>query len=156
MNDPTADTAPPSSPSPGSTDSLDVTADEAVSGSQTLDPGFEPDPVTVSVQAGGDVDFSTLSLGSECVGWAVARPDVIVNLTGSGTRLRFYASSSSDTALAVLDPNDGWHCNDDTDGNNPDVTVAPSVPGTYRVWVTSHSEETADATLGITEVARSR
>jgi hypothetical protein len=155
-NEPSADTVPPSSPSPGSTGSLDVTADEAVSGSQTLDPGFEPDPVTVSVQAGGDVDLSTLSLGSECVGWAVARPDVIVNFTGSGTRLRFYASSSSDTALAVLDPNDGWHCNDDTDGNNPDVTVAPSVPGTYRVWVTSYSEATAGATLGITEAARSR
>ena len=153
-NDSTTDGAPPSSP--GSTGSLDVTGDQAVSGSQTLDPGFEPDPVSVSVQAGGDIDLSTLSLGSECVGWAVARPDVIVNLTGSGTRLRFYASSSSDTALAVLDPNDGWHCNDDTEGNNPDVTVAPSVPGTYRVWVTSYSKATVDATLGITEAARSR
>ena len=153
-NESTADGAPPSSP--GSTASLDVTGDEAVSNSQTLDPAFEPDPVTLSVQAGGDIDLSTLSLGSECVGWAVARPDVIVNLTGAGTRLRFYASSSSDTALAVLDPNDGWHCNDDTEGNNPDVTVAPSVPGTYRVWVTSYSEATVDATLGITEAARSR
>jgi hypothetical protein len=156
LNEPTADAEPPSSSSPASTGSLDVAADAAVSGSETLDPGFEPDPVTVSVQAGGDVDLSTLSLGSECVGWAVARPDVIVNLTGSGTRLRFYASSSSDTALAVLGPNGAWHCNDDTDGNNPDVTVAPSVPGTYRVWVTSYSQAAADATLGITEVARSR
>jgi hypothetical protein len=152
----TAETAPPSSSSSGSTDSLDLTADEADFGSQTLEPGFEPDPVTVSVEAGGDVDVSTLSLGSECVGWAVARPDVIVNLTGSGTLLRFYAVSSSDTALAVLDPNDEWHCNDDTDGSNPDVTVAPSVPGTYRVWVTSHGEAATDATLLITEAARSR
>jgi hypothetical protein len=69
-------------------------------------------------------------------------PGVIVNLTGSGTRLR--ASSSSDTALAVLDQNDGWHCNDDTDGNNPDVTVAPSVAGTYRVWVTSYRSSSFD------------
>ena len=104
-NEPTADGAPSSSP--GSTGPLDVTGDGAVSGSQTLDPGFEPDPVTLSVQAGGDVNLSTLSLGPDCVGWAVARPDVIVNLTGSGTLLRFYASSSSDAALAVLDPNDG-------------------------------------------------
>jgi serine protease Do len=69
---------------------------------------------------------------------------------------RLGSSSSSDTALAVLGPNGAWHCNDDTDGNNPDVTVAPSAPGTYRVWVTSYSQATADATLGITEVARSR
>jgi hypothetical protein len=154
--EPTGGAASPS-PAPGGTSALDVTADSAHSGSQTLDPGFEPDPVTVSVQAGGNIDLSSLSLGSACVGWASARPDVIVNLTGSGNRLRFYASSSSDTALAVLDPNGGWHCNDDADGDDPDVTVAPAAPGTYRVWVTTYSRgATGGATLQISELAASR
>ena len=84
---------------------------------------------TISVEAGGSVDLSTLSLPSGCVGWAALAPDVIVNFSESGTRLRFYASSSSDTALAVLDPNGSWHCNDDTEGNDPDVTVTPA-----RTW----------------------
>lgn len=152
-SDATGETAAPS-PSPGDTNALDVTADSGLSGSQTLSPGFEPDPVTISVAAGGTIDLSTLSLGSECVGWAASGPDVIVNLSESGTRLRFYASSSSDTALAVLDPNGGWHCNDDTGGNDPDVTVAPAAPGTYRVWVTTYTSGNADATLGITELTR--
>ena len=154
LNEPAADAAPSSAPE--STGSLDVTGDEAISGSQTLSPGFEPDPVTVSVQAGGDLDLSALSLGSQCVGFAVQRPDVIVSLSGSGTLLRFYVSSSSDTALAVLSPDGAWHCDDDTDGTNPDVTVAPSLPGTYRVWVSSHSQAPVEATLRITEVARSQ
>jgi hypothetical protein len=156
--EPTGETGS-ASPAPAGTSALDVTADSAHSGSQTLSPGFEPDPVTVSVQAGGTIDVSSLPLGSDCVGWASARPDVIVNLTGSGAQLRFYASSSSDTALAVLDPNGGWHCNDDADadGSDPDVTVAPAASGTYRVWVTTYrTGATANATLRISELAASR
>ena len=142
------------SPSPGGTNPLNVRADSGLSGSETLSPGFDPDPVTISVEAGGTVDLSTLSLGSGCVGWAAMAPDVIVNFSESGTRLRFYASSSSDTALAVLDPNGSWHCNDDTEGNDPDVTVTPAAPGTYRVWVTTLTNSNAGATLGITELTR--
>jgi len=147
---PSPDPEPPPAPVASS---LDVTAASALSLTQTLSPGFEPDPVTVPVQSGGNIDIATLALGPGCVGWAAARPDVIVNLSGSGTLLRFYASASSDTALAVLDPNGLWHCDDDTAGNNPDVTVAPSAPGTYRVWVTAYDGRTADATLLITERA---
>lgn len=145
------DPNPPIDPPPPVTSSLDVTAASALSLTQTLSPGFTPDPLTVAVQAGGSIDIATLSLGSGCVGWASARPDVIVNLSGSGTLLRFYASASSDTALAVLDPNGIWHCDDDTTGNNPDVTVAPAASGTYRVWATAYDGGTADATLSISE-----
>jgi hypothetical protein len=143
--------SPPPPDPPPVTNSLDVTAASAISLTQTLSPGFSPDPWTVAVQAGGSIDIATLSLGSGCVGWASARPDVIVNLSGSGTLLRFYASASSDTALAVLDPNGIWHCDDDTTGTNPDVTVAPAASGTYRVWATAYDGRTADATLSISE-----
>ena len=151
--DATGETPLPS-PSPGGTNPLNVSAESGFSGSETLSPGFDPDPVTISVEAGGSVDLSTLALESGCVGWAALAPDVIVNFSESGTRLRFYASSSSDTALAVLDPNGSWHCNDDTEGNDPDVTVTPAAPGTYRVWVTTLTNSNAGATLGITELTR--
>ena len=147
-------TTPLPSPSPEGTNPLNVIAESGLSGSETLSPGFDPDPVTISVEAGGSVDLSTLSLQSGCVGWAAMAPDVIVNFSESGTRLRFYASSSSDTALAVLDPNGSWHCNDDTEGSDPDVTVTPAAPGTYRVWVTTLTNSNAGATLGITELPR--
>jgi hypothetical protein len=131
---------------------LEVFGDDAAYGAMTLSPGFEPDPVTIALQAGGSVDLSSLALGVGCVGWAAARPDLIVDFQGWGFRLRFHAASDRDTALVVLDPSGTWHCDDDAGGNgNPDLTIEPALPGAYRVWVTTFAEGNAEATLNVTE-----
>jgi hypothetical protein len=140
-----------------SASSLDRTASVGTYGEKTLAPGFMPDPEVVSLRAGGSIDVSGLSLGSGCVGWATASPDFVLNLTGTGTRLRFSAASSADTALAVLDPSGSWRCNDDGAGNsNPSITIEPSASGTYRIWVASYRQITAPATLQISERSTSQ
>lgn len=121
---------------------------------QGLEPGFEPDPVTIEVDAGGYIEID--ALGPDCVGWAAFEPDVMVVFAEAGQMLRFSAEAATDTALAVLDPSDNWHCNDDSQGHDPEVTFEPATSGTYRVWVTTFEGGSADATLHISELPRPR
>jgi hypothetical protein len=40
----------------------------------------------------------------------------------------------------VSDPTGVWHCNDDTSGRDPDVTIARAPTGTYRIWVGKYGD----------------
>jgi len=121
-----------------------------------LNVGFEPDPFTQDVIAGGDIDVSTLNLGSECIGFATTQPDLRLNWSGSGQLLRFFfmaASADGDAALLVNDPAGNWHCNDDSaSGNlNPMIDLDNPVEGQYDIWIASLSDTDVEGTIYITE-----
>lgn len=135
---------------------LDYTLDPNY-GVYDLAAGFEPDPFTLDVIAGGDIDTSTLNLGDQCVGRATAQPDVRLNWSGSSQLLRIFfqaANANGDTALLVNDPQGNWYCNDDSgSGNlNPVVDLENPVEGQYDIWIASGGADT-EGTLEITEQA---
>ena len=126
-------------------------------GSYDLEAGFEPDPFTLEVIAGGDIDTGTLNLGDQCIGLATTQPDVRLNWSGSAELLRiFFAAESAngDTALLVNDPQGNWTCNDDSArGNlNPVVDLANPIEGQYDIWIASGGDD-VNGTLGVTEQA---
>lgn len=120
-----------------------------------LQAGFEPDPFTLEVTAGGDIDTSTLNLGAECVGYATTQPDVRLNWSGDGALLRiFFAADSAngDTALLVNDPQGNWFCNDDSARNNlnPVVDMRNPLEGQYDIWIASGGDD-VNGIIGVTE-----
>lgn len=114
---------------------LDLSTSQVRFGSLTLGSGFAPDPqrlhgaLTTQVQADalGDSPFGP------CRGWTTPEPSHLLTLTSSFERLAMSVESTQDTTLIVHGP-DGWRCNDDTYGLQPEIAGAWSA-GTYRVWV---------------------
>jgi len=136
-------------------------------GTQNLRSGFEPDPVRVRVEAGGN-DQVPGNLGGDCAGYVNARqPDVDLNLSseqgatqpGQRTRykLYFYVRANVDTTLVVFGPDRRWYCNDDGGGamgENPVVMLDPGITGNYNVWIgTFERGRPVEATLHISERA---
>lgn len=105
-------------------------------GSTTLVTGFDPDPFTVEITAGGDEDASNAS--GECTGAIADAPDYSVEFTAGEYVLSFLVNSSVDTTLLVNDPGGEWHCNDDSadlDSSNPGILFSNPTTGRYDVWV---------------------
>jgi len=103
-----------------------------------LQPGFQPDPVNLEGQAGGQMDVHNTF--AQCRGWIASdRPDHQITLTQAFNYLRLEAVSSDDTTLVVQGPG-GTLCDDDTAGNrNPRVESALPA-GVYNVWVGSYNQ----------------
>lgn len=126
-------------------------------GAAELTSGFEPDPATLVMQAGGDIDVSAY-LGGECAGFVTAQPDLDFAITGiTGTSLRFYFVADdpgADTVMVINDPNGEWWCADDSyDTLNPTIDFIEAVDGTYDIWVGTYvSGELIPGTLSITEL----
>jgi hypothetical protein len=101
-------------------------------------PGFQPDPVTLDGQSGGQMDVHNTA--PQCRGWIASdRPDHVITVTQPFAYLRLEGVSSDDTTLVVQGPN-GTLCDDDTAGNrNPRIESAMPA-GTYNVWVGSYTE----------------
>lgn len=118
----------------------------------TLDNFFEPDPYTITLDAGGPVN-ATSSGGPACLGFATAAADVQLNWQGSGTNLRFFFIGSGDTTLVINGPNGQWYCDDDSLGNlNPMLDFGNAPSGIYDIWVgTFGPNNTINGTLTITE-----
>lgn len=114
-------------------------------GTFSLNAGFLPDPYTVNVVAGGNINANRL--GSSCVGSISDAPDVRLNFNGG--RISIGAQSNSDTTIVVNGPDGRWYCNDDFDGLNPQVTLSGS--GQYDIWVGTYSGGTASAVVYFTE-----
>lgn len=115
--------------------------------------GFEPDPFSVPVIAGGDIDTSTLGLGDQCVGYATTQPDVRLNWSGTSQLLRIFVvadSANGDTALLVNDPQGNWYCDDDAVSLNPMVDLDNPLEGQYDIWIASGAEDVS-GTLYFTE-----
>ncbi|QQE67095.1 hypothetical protein GFS31_38020 [Leptolyngbya sp. BL0902] len=115
--------------------------------------GFEPDPYTVDIVAGGSSSVSSMGLGSGCTGFITAeQPDFRVHYEAGQYPLSFLVESSADTTLVINGPGAGWYCNDDFDGANPMVMFSAPASGQYDIWVGVYgSSSTHGATLYVTE-----
>ena len=142
------DAAPAAAPTPSA---LAVESLSATLGSRRLDPGFEPNPLSIGGRFGGEIDVEALKLGSDCVGRSAAAPTLLLDWRGSSSRLELSVVAAEDTALVVRDPAGAWRCADDSDGQNPVVTMANAPTGLYRVWVTSYDGRSASGTLRVAE-----
>jgi hypothetical protein len=137
---------------------LESGGDESNFGRVTLSAGFTPDPRTVTITSGGNLDVRAMDLGEGCVGYATGRPDFIVDLTDESAFLRFFVNADGDTGLVINDPEGSWRCNDDAHGGlNPAVDLRDAPIGQYDVWVTSYSSgENISGTLHVTELESQR
>jgi serine protease Do len=120
-----------------------------------LSVGFEPDPRTVEVDAGGDRQVD--GLGPNCTGWIdFSRPDVDLNYAptqGQQYPLYISAVSQADTTIVINDPQGRWHCNDDFEGLNPGVVFQQPLHGNYNIWIgTLAGGPTQRATVRISEI----
>lgn len=108
-------------------------------GTVTLSAGFQPDPHTTTVVAGGS-DQNPIA-GAGCVGYLnMERPDLDLNYTAGTYPLRIAVNASTDTALLINQPDGSWICDDDGgDGSNPLVHLASPQSGQYNIWVTTYN-----------------
>lgn len=126
---------------------------EPTFGSAALSAGFAPDPHTLQMVSGGEVEASYL--GEECAGYAAVAPDFRMTWSGDSSELRlfFAADDGGDTTLLVKLPDGSWVCNDDAAGTVEPMVVLPNPPhGRYDVWVGSYEAGAFVAgTLHVTE-----
>jgi len=116
--------------------------------------GFQPDPHTVNVTAGGEYNAYQIP---GCVGSVSRAPDYRVNFTAgsAGLPLVFSVQSDADTTLVINDAEGNWVCDDDggNEGLNPAVTFANPISGQYDIWVGSYVEgELPPAVLHVSEL----
>lgn len=114
--------------------------------------GFQPDPHTVAIAAGGPYNAYQIP---ECVGFIASAPDYRVNFTAgdAGLPLIFSVESEADTTLVINDSQGNWVCNDDTIGLNPVVRFEAPVSGQYDIWVGTYSEgQLQPSTLSVSEL----
>lgn len=108
----------------------------ATFGTTTLQGGFTPDPTSVAVVAGGEIDASQRVSGAGgCFGMIADAPDYRLNFTPGGLPLNIFAESAGDVSLVVNLPDGSWACNDDANGFNPALTFENPMPGQYDIWV---------------------
>lgn len=119
-------------------------------GQVSLNTGFEPDPHSVTVTAGGAFDASTL--GSDCTGHIAQRADYTLRYRSGSLPLIVSVTSDADTTLAVRAPNGTWYCNDDGQGLNPVVRIEHPASGRYQIWVGTFGTDNAPAVLNISEI----
>ena len=107
--------------------------------SESLGAGFNPDPYTLEMVSGGEVDVSYL--GGDCTGYAAVAPDYRLHWTGNSSELRifFAAEDGGDTILLVNLPDGSWACNDDgSDGLDPMLVFETPEAGQYDVCVATY------------------
>lgn len=127
---------------------------EPMFGAVTLSAGFEDDPNTTSVIAGGSVDISEFD--DTCAGYITTVPAVRLDYTAGEHMLLIGVISDSDTTLVINGPNDTWYCDDDSWKDGDPLVVEPKpASGSYQIWVgTFNPDEAPDALVVITENTR--
>ncbi len=143
---------PESGASTGTTDGLDYNLTPNYGGT-SLVAGFSPDPFTVEIISGGDVDASAFNYGTDCRGFATRQPDYSLAWSGASQGLRFFYVSTGDTVMLVNDPQGNWVCNDDSSSTlNPTVDFVNPTEGRYDIWIASFTAgENIQGTLYVTE-----
>ena len=136
-------------------DAPDFSLDPAY-GAIDLASGFQPDPHTVAISAGGGIDASVIGQPG-CIGWIARAPDYRVNWTaGSGSLpLIFSVQSESDTTLIINDAQGNWVCDDDggNEGLNPAITFTAPASGQYDIWVGTFAQgDLQPSTLHVSEL----
>ena len=100
-------------------------------GTVNLKAGFDPDPVVIKVEAGGEIQTKLGGFDH----WVAKKPDVRLNYTAGKYVMTIYAESEADTTLLINLPDGKWIGNDDTNGLNPQVSFATPLSGQYDIWV---------------------
>jgi hypothetical protein len=122
-------------------------------GEANLSNGFSPDPYSVGMTTGGNVDVSYL--GGSCSGFATTHPDLRINFGGGGASLLriYFVGANGDPAIVINDPYGNFYCVDDSFGTvNPTIDFNNPAGGSYDVWVASYAANTTiSGTLYITE-----
>lgn len=121
-------------------------------GEANLSNGFSPDPYSVGMTAGGEVNVSYL--GGSCSGYATSHPDLRINFGGGGASLLriYFVGANGDAAIVVNDPYGNFYCVDDSFGTvNPTIDFNNPAGGSYDVWIASYAANTnISGTLYIT------
>jgi hypothetical protein len=126
----------------------------AIYGEANLSSGFSPDPYSVGMTAGGNVDVSYL--GGACSGFATTAPDLRINYGGGGSLLRIYfIGANGDPTMIVNDPYGNFYCVDDSFSTvNPTIDFDDPAGGSYDVWIGSSAASTMiSGTLYLTEAS---
>ena len=132
---------------------LQIGGSSANYGVHNIRGGFVPDPKQISVVSGGDLNAATMGYGSGCTGWVTSKPDAIIKYDNPGDFLRFFVRASGDTTLVINDARGRWHCNDDSSGTNPMVSISDPARGQYDLWIGSYEQgTTVRGTLYVTEL----
>ena len=117
-----------------------------------LAPGFMPDPHTISLTAGGNINTRTTGPAPAC-GFVANAPDVRLNWSG-GSTLNIYAIAATDTTLLINTAGGQWLCNDDGgSGTNPLLSIPNATSGQYDIYVGTYNSSTTPARLRISELA---
>lgn len=121
----------------------------------TLAAGFTPDPFSVDILSGGEVDLSTCNLFSG-TGWVATAPDYRITYNTSGsTTLTFtiVPSDSTDTVLLVNGPDGTWYFDDDSGfALMPEIQFPNAQSGIYDIWIGNFSAgANIDTRLWVTE-----
>lgn len=114
-------------------------------GSVQLQAGTLPEPHSVTIVSGGDLDIATLGLPATpgagagfCAGFATSPPDYRVVWSGEAEELIFFWESTNiaDTTIVISGPSSEWYCDDDSAGNfNPAITLRDPLEGQYDIWI---------------------
>lgn len=124
-------------------------------GTVELVAGFLPDPHTVQIMAGGELDASALGV-SGCLGAIARAPDYRVQWTAGDGQLPliFSVAAETDTTLVINDPSDTWVCDDDGgEGLNPSISFASPQSGQYDIWVGTYAPgPLQQSTLHVSEI----
>src|SRR5215471_16746861 len=110
----------------------------AIYGEANLSSGFSPDPYSVGMTAGGNVDVSYL--GGACSGFATTAPDLRINYGGGGGSLLriYFIGANGDPSMVVNDPYGNFYCVDDSFSTvNPTIDFNNPAGGAYDVWIGS-------------------
>jgi len=103
-------------------------------GAVDLASGFVPDPYTVSLTPGGNVDASSVEPG--CAGQIGSAPDFNLTYSAGGLPLYISTTADQDTTLVINTPDGSWSCDDDSGpGLNALVTFGKPQAGLYNIWV---------------------
>jgi len=102
-------------------------------GTINLKAGFDPDPVEVKLDAGGEVKTNLGGFDH----WVGKKPDVRLNYTAGKYILTIYAECEADSTLLINTPDGKWIGNDDgpNTGLNPLLKFATPQSGQYDIWV---------------------
>lgn len=128
---------------------------EPLFGSVHLTGGFEDDPHTVSLVAGGTNEVSNTIGTCAFGGWVADAPDYNLHYTATdgGWTLSIGAISDGDTIILVNLPDGSWACDDDSfEDLDPILSFSNPQSGLYNIWVGTVGEDTEPAELVITEL----
>jgi|SRR5690554_799928 len=125
---------------------------EPVYGYLRVQSPFTPDPVHVSVAAGGRVNARELGFHPGCSGFFNPEaPHIKLHYLASSIAMQVYVSSAADTTLIIRDPNGQWFCDDDSLAKNPAVRFATPKSGVYSIWVGAFGGGRPQAEVFVTE-----